>query len=162
VCCLKFTLVPTMAEPPQGGVHRQDQLEWFSAKREHNQHTEVQYHIINSSKSYYNLGSCISYTKEVWNQNYASKDKSEFAEAISLNGQNNFFALKENVIHRRSKLEDPSTEFNPHRFGLPTNNSHRHHWQEEATSHLHTENSKSKAWATTLSKNYPRWPKDHL
>jgi hypothetical protein len=34
-------------------------------KREHNQHTDVQYHIINSSRSYYNLDSCISDTKEV-------------------------------------------------------------------------------------------------
>jgi hypothetical protein len=29
----------TVTEPPQGGVRRQDQLERFSAKREHNQHT---------------------------------------------------------------------------------------------------------------------------
>jgi hypothetical protein len=41
-----------------------------------------------SSKSYYNLSSRINYIEEVWSQNYASKDKSEFAEAISLNGQN--------------------------------------------------------------------------
>jgi hypothetical protein len=54
--CLKL-------EPPSPGVHRQDQLERFSAKREHNQHTIVQYHIIHSSKSYYNLGSRIRYTK---------------------------------------------------------------------------------------------------
>jgi hypothetical protein len=63
VCCLKFALVPTVIEPPREGVHRQDQLERFSAKREHNQHTIVQYHIIHSSKRYYNLGSCVSYTK---------------------------------------------------------------------------------------------------
>jgi hypothetical protein len=29
----------SMTEPPRGGVHRQDQLERFSVKREHNQHT---------------------------------------------------------------------------------------------------------------------------
>jgi hypothetical protein len=48
--------------------------------------------------------------QEVWSQNYASWDKSEFVEAISLNGQNIHFALKENAIHRRSKPEDLSTE----------------------------------------------------
>jgi hypothetical protein len=52
-----------------------------------------------SSRNYYNLGSHISYIEEVWSQNYASKDKSEFAEVISLNGQNILFALKENVVH---------------------------------------------------------------
>ncbi len=111
------------------------------------------------SKKYYNLSSCINYIEEVWSQNYASEDKSEFAEVIFLNDQNILFALKENVIHRRSKPEDPSTESNPHRFGLPTDNPRRHHRKEEAVPHLHTEDSKSKAWATTLSKTYPRWPK---
>jgi hypothetical protein len=71
--------------------------------------------------------------------------KSEFAEAISLNGQDIPFALKENAIHRCSKPEDPSTESIPHRFGLPTDNPHPHHWQEEAAPHLHTEDNKSKA-----------------
>jgi hypothetical protein len=92
----------------------------------------------NSNRSYYNLGSCISYIEEVWSQNYTSGDKSEFAEAISLNDQYILFALKENVIHRCSKLEDPSTKSNPHRFGLPTGNPRRHHRQEEAVPHLHT------------------------
>jgi hypothetical protein len=115
-----------------------------------------------SSRSYYNLSSRINYTEEVWSQNYASKDKSEFIEAISLNGQNILFALKENVIHQYSKPEDPSTESNPLRFGLPTDNPRRHRRQEEAVSHLHAKDSKSKAWATTLSKTYPRWPKDYL
>jgi hypothetical protein len=46
------------------GVRRQDQLERFSAKREHNQHIIVHYYIIHSSKSYYNLGSCIRYIKK--------------------------------------------------------------------------------------------------
>jgi hypothetical protein len=93
--------------------------------------------------------------QEVWSQNYASKDKSEFAEAISLNGQNILFTLKENAIHRHTKPVDPSTESNPHRFGLSTDNPHRHCWQEEAAPHLHTEDNKSKAWVTTLSKTYP-------
>jgi hypothetical protein len=115
-----------------------------------------------SNRSYYNLGSCISYIEEVWSQNYASGHKSEFAEVISLNGQYILFALKENVIHRCSKPEDPSTESNPCRFGLPTDNARRHRRQEEAVPQLHTENNKSKAWATMLSKTYPRWPKDHL
>jgi hypothetical protein len=52
--------------------------------------------------------------QEVWSQNYASGDKSEFAEAIFLNGQNILFALKENAIHGHSKPEDLSTESNPH------------------------------------------------
>jgi hypothetical protein len=65
-------------------------------------------------------------------------------EVISLNDQNIRFALKENVIHRRSEPEDLSTKFNPHRFGLPTDNPHRHHWKEEVVPHLHTEDNKSK------------------
>jgi hypothetical protein len=67
------------------------------------------------------------------------KDKSEFAEVISLNGQNILFALKENDIHRRSKPEDPSTESNPHPFGLPSDNPRQHRWKEEAVPHLHVE-----------------------
>jgi hypothetical protein len=47
-------------------------------------------------------------------------------------------------------------ESNPHRFGLPIDNPHRHRWKEEAISHLHTKDNKSKALATTLSKTYPR------
>jgi hypothetical protein len=46
--------------------------------------------------------------------------------------------VEENVIHRRSKHEDPSTESNPHRFGLPTDNHHWHRQKEEAVPHLHT------------------------
>jgi hypothetical protein len=64
---------------------------------------------------------------------------------ISLNGPNILFALKENVIHQRSKPEDPSTEFNPHRFGLTTDNHHRHRRQEQPVPHLYTEDIKSKA-----------------
>jgi hypothetical protein len=58
-------------------------------------------------------------------------------EAISLNDQNIFFTLKENIIHQRSKSENSSTEFNPHQFELPTDNSRRHH-QKETVPHLHT------------------------
>jgi hypothetical protein len=64
---------------------------------------------------------------------------------ISLNDQNIIFALKENVIYQHSKPEDPSTESIPHLFELPTDNPHRHCWQEEADPHLHTEDNKSKA-----------------
>jgi hypothetical protein len=162
VCCLKFALVPTMTELPWEAVHRQDQLERFLMKREHSQHIQVQYHIRNSGRSYYNLGSCIRCTKEVWTQNYALEDKTEFAEAIFLNGQDILFALKKNAIHQHSKPENPSMESNPHRFGLPTDNSHRHRRQQEVVPQLHIEDSKSKVWATTLSKTYPRWQKDHL
>jgi hypothetical protein len=58
---------------------------------------------------------------------------------ISLNGQNILSALKENVIHHRSKPEDPSTESNPHWFGLPTDNLRRHRRKEEAVPHMHIE-----------------------
>jgi hypothetical protein len=58
---------------------------------------------------------------------------------ISLNGQNILFALNENTIYQRSKPEDSIMESNPHRFGLPINNHHRHHQKEEAVPHLHTE-----------------------
>jgi hypothetical protein len=75
-----------------------------------------------SSRSYCNLGSCISYIEEVWRKNYTPKDTSESAKAISLNGQDILFALKENVIHRCSKPESPSTESNRHQFRLPTDN----------------------------------------
>jgi hypothetical protein len=78
------------------------------------------------SRIYYYLNSRINYTEEVWSQNHASNDKSKFVEAISLNRQHIFFALKENIIHRHSKLENPSTESNPHRFILPTDNPRRH------------------------------------
>jgi hypothetical protein len=61
------------------------------------------------------------------------------------NVQNILFALDENIIHQHSKPEDPSLESNPHRFRLPTNNPHRHHWKEEAVLHLHIGDSRSKA-----------------
>jgi hypothetical protein len=153
--------VTRVTKPPRGEVRRQDHLSdsWWSE----NIINTHKYNTIfwSSNRSYYNLVSCISYIDEVWSQNYASGYRLEFAEAISLNGQDVLFALKENVIHRCSKPEDPSTESNPRRFVLPADNSRRHRRQEEAIPHLHTENNKSKALATTLSKTYPRWRKDH-
>jgi hypothetical protein len=59
--------------------------------------------------------------------------------------QNSLFTLEENVIHRHTMPEDPSTESNPHRSGVPTDNPHRHRWEEEAVTHLHTEDNKRKA-----------------
>jgi hypothetical protein len=66
-------------------------------------------------------------------------------EVISLNVQNILFALEENVIHQCSKPEDPSTESNPPRFGLPTDNPRRHCQNAEAAPHLHIGDTKSKA-----------------
>jgi hypothetical protein len=60
-------------------------------------------------------------------------------KAISLNDQNILFALKENAIHRYSKPADPSTESNPHWFGLSTDNPHRLRLKDEAVPHQHTE-----------------------
>jgi hypothetical protein len=61
----------------------------------------------------------------------ASKDRTEFAEVVSLIDQIILFALEENAIHQPSEPEDPSTVPNPHWFGPPTDNPHRHHWKEE-------------------------------
>jgi hypothetical protein len=55
------------------------------------------------------------------------------------------FFLKENNIHRHSKLMDPSMVFNPHWFGPPTVIPHRHCREEEEYPHLDTGNNKSKA-----------------
>jgi hypothetical protein len=72
----------------------------------------------------------------------ASKDRTEFAEVVSLVDQIILFALEENAIHQPSEPEDPSTVPNPHWFGPPTDNHHR---KEEAAPHLHTGDNKSKA-----------------
>jgi hypothetical protein len=85
----------------------------------------------------------------------ASKDRTEFADAVSHVVQDILFALEENAIRQRSKHEDPSMVPNPHRFGPPTDNPHRHHRKEEEAPHLHTGDNKSKALETTLSKTYP-------
>jgi hypothetical protein len=98
-----------------------------------------------SNRSYYNLGLCIGYIERFEAKISLQRIKSEFAEAISLNGQDIPIALKENAIHRHSKLEDPSTESIPHRFGLPTDNPRQHRQQEEAFPHLQIEDNNSKA-----------------
>jgi hypothetical protein len=64
---------------------------------------------------------------------------------ISLNVQYILIALEENAIHQCSKHGNPSTVPNPHWFGPPTINPHRHRQKEEAAPHLHTEDNKSKA-----------------
>jgi hypothetical protein len=86
----------------------------------------------------------MSYTKRVEAkitlQRYNRVCGSDFSH-----GQDIYFALKENVIHRHSKPGDSSTESNPCRFELLTDNPHRHRRQEETVPHIHTEDSKSKA-----------------
>jgi hypothetical protein len=62
---------------------------------------------------------------------------------ISLNVQNILFALKENVIHRCSKPEDPSAESSPPWFGLPTEHPRWHQQKEEAVPHLDIEDNRS-------------------
>jgi hypothetical protein len=47
-------------------------------------YTSIQYHTISPSRSYYNLGSHFSYRKESLKPKGASKDRTEFVEAISL------------------------------------------------------------------------------
>jgi hypothetical protein len=162
VCCLKLALITNCDRTTSG----RGSSTWISLSDSRWSENKINTHKYNtlywsSSRRYYNLGSHISYTKEVWSQNYALEDKLEFAEAISLNDQNILFALKENAIHRCSKPGDPCMESNPHRFGLTTDNARRHCRKEEAVPHLHTEDNKSKVSATTLSKTYPMWPKDH-
>jgi hypothetical protein len=85
----------------------------------------------------------------------ASKDNTEFVEVENTLAQHILFTLEENVIHQRSKSDDPNTVSNPPRFGPPTDNPRRHHRKEEAAPHLHTGDNKSKVQATTLSKTYP-------
>jgi hypothetical protein len=86
MCTMAWVLTVTDPSPRQG-VRRQDQLERFSVKREHNQHIIVQYHIIHSSKRYYNLGLCIRYTKRFEAKIYASKiDQSLRKQFLSRSG----------------------------------------------------------------------------
>jgi hypothetical protein len=75
----------------------------------------------------------------------ASKDISEFVEEEITLVQNILFSLEENLIHQRSKPEDPSMVSNPYRFGPPTDNPRRHGRKEEETPHLHIGDNKSKA-----------------
>jgi hypothetical protein len=143
------------------GFIDQDQLERFSTKREHNQHTQV-YNTIywSSSTNYYKLGSRFKFIKGLKPKD-VSKDISELAEVVSLIVQNILFTLEENSIHQCSKPENLSNVSNPHQFGTPTGNHRWHRQKEEEAPHLHTGDNKSKSWATTLSKTYPRWSKDH-
>jgi hypothetical protein len=75
----------------------------------------------------------------------ASKDDSDFAEAETTLIQYIHFALEENVIHQRSKPEDPSMESSLYRFGPPIVNPHRHRLNEEVTPRLHIGDNKGKA-----------------
>jgi hypothetical protein len=74
-----------MTEPPQNEVFvDQDELERFTAKREHSQHTiSIQYHILCLSKSHYILGSHIGLTK-VTTQKVLQKIKQSYAKVLSL------------------------------------------------------------------------------
>jgi hypothetical protein len=48
------------------------------------------------------------------------------------------FALEGSELPRRPAPMSPSREPSPHRFGLPTDSPHRHHWKtEEEDPHLH-------------------------
>jgi hypothetical protein len=143
------------------GVHRPG-LAWaiLSEARTQSTYRSIQYHILSSSKSYYTLGSRIKYIKEVWSQKTLQK-------IFRVGGSGNtlveyiLFTLEENAIHRCSKPVDPSMAPNSHRFEPPTAIPHRHRRQEKETPQLHIGDNKSKAWATTLSKTYPSWSKDH-
>jgi hypothetical protein len=85
----------------------------------------------------------------------ASKDSFSVCGSENTLVQSILFAIEENAIHQRSKPEDPSIVSNPHRFGPPTINPHRHHQKEEEAPHLHTGDNQSKTQATTLNKTYP-------
>jgi hypothetical protein len=79
--------------------------------------------------------------------NHASKDVLEFVEVCGTDFSHMQyipFALEENDLYQHSNLVDPSTESNPHRFGPPTENPHRHHRIEEEDPHLHTGDNKIK------------------
>jgi hypothetical protein len=93
---------------------------------------------------YYTLGSRINYTKGSLKPKHVSRDILEFSKAISLNVQNILFAIEDNVMHRRSKPEDPSMAPNPHRLEPTTGIPRQHHQQEEEAPHLHTGHNKSK------------------
>jgi hypothetical protein len=161
VCCLKIALITNCDRTTSGrGFVDQDHLEQFSVKQEHNQHTWVQYHI---SKFKYKLLQ-IRFTFLVYKKFEAKRHFKRYLRVCGCDFshvQYILFALEENVIHQRSKPDDPSMVFNPPRFGPPTNNPHRHRQKEEAAPHLYIVGNKSKAWATTFSKTYPQWSKDH-
>jgi hypothetical protein len=108
VCCLKLALI-TNCNRTTSGRGSLTRISLSDSRWNENTINTHKYNTIYwcSSRTYYNLGSRINYIEDVWSQNYALEDKSEFAEAISLNGQNILFVLKENVIHRRSNLRIP-------------------------------------------------------
>jgi hypothetical protein len=129
-------------------------------KREYNEYTykhTIPY--IKFKYNYYTLGLSIGNTK-VW----ITKDVSRIVQSLRERFLSSFkyipFALEENGLHRPSTPTGPSTEPNPHWSGPPTDTPHQHH-QKEEDPHLYIRYNKSKAWATTLSKTYPSWPKDH-
>jgi hypothetical protein len=72
-----------------------------------------------------------------------SKDRTEFAEAVSLNMYIHL-ALEGDAFLGLSKLVGPSTEFSPHQSEPPINNPHQHCQKGEGT-HLHTIDNKRKA-----------------
>jgi hypothetical protein len=97
-----------------------------------------------------------------WSQKIASKDNSEFCRSgLSLTVKHTLFALEESGLLEWPTPTSPSKDLSPHRFGAPTDNPHLCRRKEEDP-HLHTDKiQQSKAWATTLSKTYPLWPKGH-
>jgi hypothetical protein len=98
VCCLKLAPI-TNCDKNTSGRGSSTRISLSNCRRiENTVNTHsIQYHIIIRSRSSNILGSCISYTKDVWSQNHTSGDKSELAEVISLNVQNILFALEENA-----------------------------------------------------------------
>jgi hypothetical protein len=93
-----------------------------------------------SSRSYYNLGSCISYTER------GLKPKLRFKKC------------QPSVLYAWGSL-----------YGVQPSSVWTSHWQPSSaspkrgssSSPAHRKNYMSKAWATTLSKTYPWWPKNH-
>jgi hypothetical protein len=85
VCSDRLLDYCCVIEPPHNeGYVNQDQLQRFSVKWEHNQHTiSIQYHILYSSKSYYILGSRIGLTK-LTTQKVLQKIEKFYVEALSL------------------------------------------------------------------------------
>jgi hypothetical protein len=85
MCYPKLALITNCDGMPLGkGFVDQDQLERFSTKREHNQQTKVQCHIINFRRSYYNLGLRFKSLQKVEAPKDTSKDRIEFVEVVSL------------------------------------------------------------------------------
>jgi hypothetical protein len=124
----------------------------------HNKHT-IPY--IKFKYDYYTLGLCIKYIKGSLKQKHASRKCFRVSESDLSLVQYIPFALEVSDIHQRSKPTDPSMAPNPHRFGPSTGIPRRHCRKEEEDPHLHTEDNKSKAWATMLNKIDPSWSNNH-